>query len=73
MLHNFLAYSTDSAHYVAQNASNYVNERHLHIVSCFALVVAVVEPHHWACKPASLMLVPSQDKVGGLRQEGHPV
>jgi len=23
------------------------------------------------CKPAYLMPVPSQDKVGGLRQEGH--
>jgi len=24
------------------------------------------------CKPAYLVPVPSQDKVGGLRQEGHP-
>jgi len=26
----------------------------------------------WVCKPAYLVPVPSQDKVGGLRQEGHP-
>ena len=30
------------------------------------------EPHHWVCKPAYLVPVASQDKVGGLRQEGHP-
>jgi len=29
--------------------------------------------YHWVCKPAHLVLVPSQDKVGGLRQEGYPV
>jgi len=27
--------------------------------------------HHWVCKPAYLVAVPSQDKVGGLRQEVH--
>ena len=26
----------------------------------------------WVCKPVYLVPVPSQDKVGGLRQEGHP-
>ena len=26
-------------------------------------------PHHWVCKPAYLVPVASQDKVGGLRQE----
>jgi len=31
------------------------------------------EPSHWICKPAYLVPVPSQDKLGGLRQEGHPV
>jgi len=24
----------------------------------------------WVCKPAYLMSIPSQDKVGGLQQEG---
>jgi len=28
---------------------------------------------HWVCKPAYLVLVPSQDELGGLQQEGHPV
>jgi len=27
---------------------------------------------YWVCKPAHLVPVPSQDKVGGLWQEGHP-
>jgi len=27
---------------------------------------------HWVCKPAYLMPVPSQDKLGGLCEEGHP-
>jgi len=30
-------------------------------------------PNHPVCKPAYLVLVPSQDKLGGLCQEGHPV
>jgi len=29
-------------------------------------------PNHWVCKPAYLVPVPSQDKLGGLYQEGHP-
>jgi len=27
---------------------------------------------HLVCKPAHLVPVPSQDKLGGLHQEGHP-
>ena len=30
------------------------------------------QPSHWVCKPAYLVPVPSQDKVGGLVEEGHP-
>jgi len=30
------------------------------------------EPSHWVYKPAHLVPVLSQDKVGGLQQEGHP-
>jgi len=30
-----------------------------------------LEPRHWVCKPEYLVPVPSQDKVGGWRQEGH--
>jgi len=29
------------------------------------------KPSHWVCKPLYLVPVPSQDKLGGLRQEGH--
>jgi len=29
------------------------------------------EPSHWVCKPAYLVPVPSHNKLGGLRQEGH--
>jgi len=31
------------------------------------------KPSHWVCKPACLVTVPSQDKLGGLQQEGHLV
>jgi len=30
-----------------------------------------IEPSHWVCKPAYSVPVPSQDKLGGLWQEGH--
>jgi len=33
------------------------------------LLTMLLEPSHWVCKPAYLMPVPSQDKVGGLQ---HP-
>jgi len=33
---------------------------------------AETKPRHWVCKPAYLVPLPSQDKVGGLWQEGHP-
>ena len=32
----------------------------------------VNKPCHWVCKPAYLVPVASQDKLGALRQEGHP-
>jgi len=32
-----------------------------------------IKPSHWVCKPAYMMPVPSQDKLGGLCQEGHLV
>jgi len=32
---------------------------------------SVEESSDWACKPAYLVPVTSQDKLGGLRQEGH--
>jgi len=38
----------------------------------FCLVPADLQPRQWVCKPAYLMPVRSQDKLGGLRQEGHP-
>jgi len=33
--------------------------------------VTGMQPHHKVCRPAHLVHVSSQDKVGGLRQEGH--
>jgi len=30
------------------------------------------KPSHWVCKPAYLVPVPSQDKLGGLQQERYP-
>jgi len=35
-------------------------------------LVDICEPSHWVCKRAYLVRVPSQDKVAGLWQEGHP-
>jgi len=32
-----------------------------------------MQPSHWVCKPACLVPVPSQDKLGGLCQERHTV
>jgi len=32
----------------------------------------VCKPAHRVCKPAYLVPVPSQDKLRGLCQEGHP-
>jgi len=29
------------------------------------------KPSHWVCKPAYLVPLSSQDKLGGLLQEGH--
>jgi len=29
------------------------------------------KPSHWVCKPAYLVPVPNQDRLGGLRQEEH--
>ena len=34
--------------------------------------VYYIYPSHWVCKPAYLVPVLSQDKLGALRQEGHP-
>jgi len=34
---------------------------------------ATYQPSHWVCKPAYLVPVLSQDKLGGLQQEGHPM
>jgi len=33
--------------------------------------VTFIEPSHSVCKPAYLVPVPNQDKVGGLQQDGH--
>ena len=41
-----------------------------HSVCCTCLITW--KPSHWICKPAYLVPVTSQDKLGGLRQEGHP-
>jgi len=34
---------------------------------------AGMQPRLQVCNPAYVVPVPSQDKLGGLRQEGHPV
>ena len=50
---------------------NLVNKRHIALVlPSFPAMEYIV---YWVCKPAYLVLVPSQDKGGGLQQEGHPV
>jgi len=36
------------------------------------IILIIVEPCHWVCKPAYLVPVPSLDKLEGLRQNGHP-
>ena len=36
------------------------------------IYVFLKEPSHRVCKPAYLVPVPSQDKLGGLCQEAHP-
>ena len=41
-------------------------------VTYFWLFSLFVEPRHWVCKPAYLVPALSQDKLGALRQEGHP-
>jgi len=36
------------------------------------LAQVLIERSHWVCTPAYLVPVPSQNKLGGLQQEGHP-
>jgi len=39
----------------------------------FDLLILFGQLHHLVCKPAYLVSAASQDEVGGLRQEGHPM
>jgi len=39
---------------------------------CLVCITLHCVMRHWICKPACLVPVPSQDKVGGLQWEGHP-
>jgi len=43
------------------------------IAAIFVEFIGWTQPRHRVCKPAYLVPVPSQDKVEGLQQEGHPV
>jgi len=42
-----------------------------HLSSNFCFYACLPETSHRICKPAYLVPVPSQDKLGGLCQEGH--
>jgi len=45
---------------------------HHFIHTIYLLTKPVGKPSHWVYKPAYLVPVPSQDKLGGLQQERYP-
>jgi len=49
------------------------NLRMVGIETNFDLLILFGQPHHLVCKPAYFVPAASQDEVGGLRQEGHPM
>jgi len=54
----------------------FVNMKHDIVMVCSRTISGEsaglrTKPHHWVCKLAYLVSVPSQDKLGRLCQEGH--
>jgi len=59
---------TNSQQHLSRLHTAVTNHKKMHPMA----MLEKIFPSHWVCKPVYLVPVPSQDNVGGLRQEGHP-